>query len=278
MINVEIPTNVLIIISIIIFVLIVVCILYIIYKDRRQDDEEINDILDDLVKAKPRKEKIEKPKVENFSKESLINAKIEVPIGEIKEPVKGEEDDKINLEAMLTKMQKSLNSKQEVVENFETEQEEKAIISYQELLENMKNDEFQQDIEKYELQEEKTASEINKEKVIEFLKKEEPKIKKIDSFTENKKFKNTDFISPIFGKQNAKIEYPTIKSFKAPKHAKDDIDIMDEIEDIKETPLLDRVVENKTTLEQIINIEPLTDEVKKNTEFLNALKEFRSNL
>lgn len=268
MINVEVPTNLLIIISIVIFFLIVICILYIIYKDRRKDDEEIDEILEDLVKAKPRDKK---------TTDNLINAKIEVPIGEIKEPVKQEvTEDKIDLEDMLNKMQKSLSSKEEVVENFELEQEEKAIISYQELLENMKKDEFKQDIEIHEQEEEKTASEISQEKVLEFLKKEEPKIKKIESITEekSKKFKNTDFISPIFGKQEAKIEYPTIKSFKAPKHAKEDIDILDEIDEPK---ILDRVIEQET-LESAINIEPLTDEIKKNAEFLNALKEFRSNL
>lgn len=252
MISVEVPTNLLIIISVIIFLLIVICILYIIYKDRRQDDAEIDEILEDLVKAKPR--------------EQLINSKIEVPIGEIKEEKKS---DKMDLEDMLNKMQKSLDSKEEVVENFEAEQEEKAIISYQELLENMKKDGFKQDIEIHEQEEEKTASEINKEKVIEFLKKEEPKIAKIESTTENniKKFKNTDFISPIFGKQNAKIEYPTIKSFKAPKHAKDDKDILDEID----IPVMDKVIENKT-------IDIPNTEQERNTDFLNALKEFRNNL
>lgn len=271
MINVEVPTNLLIIISIVIFLLIIVCILYIIYKDHKQDDEEINEIIDDLVKAKPRKTAVKD------TKEQLINAKIEVPIGENKEPVKTESE-KVDLENMLSKMQKSLESKQEeVVANFETEQEEKAIISYQELLENMKKDEFKQDIEKYEDQEEKMAVEVTsnidtKEKVMEFLKKEEPKIARIESFTEekDKKFKNTDFISPIFGKQNAKIEYPTIKSFDKVefKHAKNNAyDIMDEMEEI-----------SKPVLEQVINIEPLTDEIKKNDEFLQALKEFRSNL
>ena len=56
----------------------------------------------------------------------------------------------------------------------------------------MNKEEFKQDIEIHEQEEEKTASELNKEKVIEFLKREEPKISKIESTTENvKKFKNT---------------------------------------------------------------------------------------
>lgn len=269
MVNVDVPTNFLIMISIVIFVLIVLCILYIIYKDRKKDDEEINEIIEDLVKAKPR-EKISKIEQKEEKLESLINAKIEVPIGQIKEE---QPKEKMNLEDMLEQMQKSLDSKQEIVDNFESEQEEKAIISYKQLLENMNNEEFRKELDDYELEQEKTASDVTKEKVLEFLKKEEPKIARIESPTEkkSKKFKTTDFISPIFGKQEANIEYPTIKSFKA-RHAKDNLDIIDEMS----KPTLEKVVPD--TLEQVINIEPLTDEIKKNTEFLNALKEFRSNL
>ena len=252
MVNINISTNLLIILSIIIFVFVVACIIYIIYKDRKKDNEEIDDIINDLMNAKPR--------------ENLINAKIEVPIGENIEPrIK---EDKVDLEDMLIKMQKSLNAKQEeVVENFENEQEEKAIISYQELLNSMKNNNLEEEIKQHEMMEEKTAGELTKQKVAEFLNKEEPKIKKIESFVENKdkKFKNTEFISPIFGKQEAKIEYPTIKLFdNSYKHAK-----------VEKEELMNEIDESKN--EQLINVS--TNEVDtKNDEFLKALKEFRSNL
>ncbi len=256
MLEINIPVNLLIIISVIILVLVIACIVYVIYKDRKKDDEEIDEIIDDLMKAKPR--------------ENLINAKIEVPIGEnIKSSIK--EENKLDLDDMLAKMQKSLDSKQEkVVENFEAEQEEKAIISYQELLNSMKNNNLKEEIKQYESQQEKTASSLATNKVTEFLEREEPKIKKIESFVEkkDKKFKNTDFISPIFGKQEAKIEYPTIKLFDTGKHIKkDQEDLISEIDEIN----------NETVKkERILNVSSEVDE--KNDEFLRALKEFRSNL
>jgi len=251
MVKIELPTELLITLSIIIFVIIVGSIIYVIYKDRKKDSEEIDELIEDLMNAKPR--------------EKLINAKIEVPIGENIQP--SVKEDKVDLEDMLLKMQKSLNAKQEeVVENFEAEQEEKAIISYQELLDSMKNNNLKEEIKEHEMQEELSATELTKQKVTEFLNKEEPKIKKIESYVENKdkKFKNTDFISPIFGKQEATIEYPTIKLFdKSYKHAKDENeDLINEIDNIKE-----KVIEVKK--EEIDT---------KNDEFLRALKQFRSNL
>lgn len=255
MLEINIPVNLLIIVSVIILILVIACIAYIIYKDRKKDDEEIDEILDDLMKAKPR--------------ENLINAKIEVPIGENIKPTLKEE--KLDLDDMLAKMQKSLDSKQEqVVENFEAEQEEKAIISYQELLNSMKNNNLEEEIKQNELQQEKTATSLATTKVTEFLEREEPKIKKIESLVENKekKFKNTDFISPIFGRQEAKIEYPTIKLFDTGKHVKkEQDDLINEIDEIKNEP-----VKN----ERIIKVSTEID--TKNDEFLRALKEFRSNL
>lgn len=255
MLEINIPVNLLIIVSVIILILVIACIAYIIYKDRKKDDEEIDEILDDLMKAKPR--------------ENLINAKIEVPIGENIKPALKEE--KLDLDDMLAKMQKSLDSKQEqVVENFEAEQEEKAIISYQELLNSMKNNNLEEEIKQNELQQEKTATSLATTKVTEFLEREEPKIKKIESLveTKEKKFKNTDFISPIFGRQEAKIEYPTIKLFDTGKHVKkEQDDLINEIDEIKNEP-----VKN----ERIIKVSTEID--TKNDEFLRALKEFRSNL
>lgn len=255
MLEINIPVNLLIIVSVIILILVIACIAYIIYKDRKKDDEEIDEILDDLMKAKPR--------------ENLINAKIEVPIGENIKPTLKEE--KLDLDDMLAKMQKSLDSKQEqVVENFEAEQEEKAIISYQELLNSMKNNNLEEEIKQNELQQEKTATSLATTKVTEFLEREEPKIKKIESLveTKEKKFKNTDFISPIFGRQEAKIEYPTIKLFDTGKHVKkEQDDLINEIDEIKNEP-----VKN----ERIIKVSTEIDTT--NDEFLRALKEFRSNL
>ena len=277
MLNINISTNFLILISIVVFVIIVGCIAYIIYKDRKNDREEIDDLIDDLVKAKPRDEK-----------ENLIKQEIEISIGDINEEPKL--DNKVNLEDMLNKMQKNLECKpEEAISVFENEQEEKAIISYQELLSNLDKDEFKKEIKHYEQEEELIKSseiftkneKVDKEIIKEILENKEPKA---DFFSgrKDKKFKNTDFISPIFGKMEPKIEYPTIKA--VPKK-KDDLEEYFE-DDYKHAKTIysdylnDQkydINENKT-IEEIVDIEPLNEEIKKNDDFLKALKEFRSNL
>ncbi len=72
------------------------------------------------------------------------------------------------------------------------------------------------------------------------------------------KFKATEFISPIYGVQNIKMQYPTVqnmKEFKAP--AKN---------------------YNKLELEQTLNMKKISEEAHQDEDFLNALKEFRKNL
>lgn len=271
MINLQVSTSLLIIISIVILVLIVAAIIYIIYKDKREDREEIEDLIDDLVKAKPR----------NQETENLINSKFEIPIGiPDKKPEKvdlNKTETKIDLENMLTKMQEDLESKQtDMTEQFESEQEDKAIISYQELINNMHKDNFKNDIETHEYEQENDYQRT-KDQVKEFLMREEPKITRIESPAEQKsKFKNTEFISPVFGKMNAKIEYPKIKLFDKPKT---DIEKYFE-EDYKHAQIDYKkdVVDNQTTIEEILDIKPQNNIDNKNDDFLNALKEFRSNL
>lgn len=279
MLNFEISTNLLIIISSILFLLVVSGIIFIIYKDRKNDREEIDDIIDDLVKAKPRDDK-----------NPLIMQEIEVKIGAAKEPLKKDLNSKSNLEDMIYKMQENLESKDtDVVANFEHEQEEKAIISYQELVDNLNKDNFKQEIVMHEEQEElvTTASllrqkdPIAKEMIREILEKKDVsnKIKKIESPRENKdkKFKTTDFISPIYGKMDSKIEYPKIKAM--PKIM---TDVEEYFQDDYKHARYDEINESKKVntnfLEEVVNIEPIGKEIKKNIDFLKALKEFRNNL
>lgn len=66
------------------------------------------------------------------------------------------------------------------------------------------------------------------------------------------KFTNSEFVSPVFGKMDKK-----------------DIVKTEEPEETKFDP---------HELEKTLNIEPLTNEIKKNNEFLDALKEFRKSL
>ena len=106
MINISISTNVLILISCIILFVIVGLIVFIIYKDKKNDQAEIDELLDDLVKAKPRNEEVQVTKIEPKSSESKKQ---------------------INLEEMLSVMQNDLEKKNETkIENFERDQEENA--------------------------------------------------------------------------------------------------------------------------------------------------------
>lgn len=215
------------------------------------------------------------------------------------EGVKMTSDGKLDLESMIERMQKDLDAKaSEVVEKFENEQEEKSVISYQELVGNKDISEIseEQDLPKNkemnnllnEIEDNDTAiskqmddiqtieNEVSADGIID----EEPKIvndeshttqkedfvnaiktgdfDEIDEVKEKSKFKATEFVSPIYGVQDIKIQYPTVqnmKEFKAPSKNYD-----------------------KFELEQTLNMEPLSDEVRKNEDFLNALKEFRKNL
>ena len=229
MFNISISQELLFAILVIIIVLIIACIIYLVLKEKQEDRVEMDELLDDLAQAKPR--------------DNLINAKIEVAIGEdLPTKVVKENDEKLDLDEVLNKMQENLNKQEDIKEKFETEQEEKSVISYQELMENMKDNDYSQEIEEYEKEQEKSYEEITKEKVKEFLTKEEKK--------EDKKFQNTDFISPVFGKMDASVAYPTVKSYDQ-KHKE-----LEELKSFKHA----NVVSNK------------------NAEFLQNLKDFRNNL
>ena len=173
------------------------------------------------------------------------NQKEEIKITQINE----EEKPKANLEEVLEKMQADLDKKEDVVAIFEQEQEEKAIISYQELLQSKNknvegsNKELLSEIEKISNPDNNMDEEI-----------EEP-IEAIPTVLEEpKKFKTTDFISPVYGKQNSNIEYPKIPNFNELKEAKNNIELEKKVDAFEEL------------------------DSNHNDAFLNALKEFRSHL
>lgn len=72
------------------------------------------------------------------------------------------------------------------------------------------------------------------------------------------KFKATEFISPIYGIQDIKIQYPTVQNMKEFKAAAKNY--------------------NNFELEQTLNMEKISNEARQDEDFLNALKEFRKNL
>lgn len=176
-----------------------------------------------------------------------------------------EENDESNeLENILKKMQEDMEMKPEdVVKKFEEEQEEKAIISYQELVDNVKSGKIEvvddeesevnfvenlvtdESVEPVMTIESDTDSQVTPEMVKEAIEN----ISKESIKEEPKKFKQSEFISPIFGIMDNKVEYPKVKKTETT------LDIMN-TRDYNE----------------------LTEEIKRQEEFLQALKEFRKNL
>ena len=170
------------------------------------------------------------------------------------------------LNEIIQKMQEEIDLKPEdVVKKFEEEQEEKAIISYKELVDNVKagNIEVVEDEEtNIDFVKNLNIDELN-EPILEIEESEEessvtPEMVKsaienisINSIKEErKKFKQSEIISPVFGiVENAKFEYPTVKKN-----------------------------ENIMDLMNTRDYNELTEEIKRQEEFLQALKEFRNNL
>ena len=114
---------------------------------------------------------------------------------------------KAELEKVYSRISADLEDKQvepEVIEQFEREQEENAVISYQELIEKSKDKEVPVDVIKATIgfKEELATNPI--EVIPEVVKKEKPKTE-----DEPKKFKNSEIISPIFGVQNNENKKPT---------------------------------------------------------------------
>lgn len=180
------------------------------------------------------------------------------------------DEPKSELELMLEKMQHDLEEQKEkdAVAIFEQEQEEKSIISYKELLEKknelmsmaevFSDERFENeptiiDSNDETLSENYTAitNNINDSISIDLAKEE-------NKDTSHKKFVTTDFISPVFGRREARLDYPKVPNFR---------DMM-----------IKKEKTNEYDLEATLNLEPLTEQMKKDDAFLNALKEFRKNL
>lgn len=166
------------------------------------------------------------------------------------------------LENILKKMQEDIDLKPEdVVKKFEEEQEEKAIISYQELVDNVKagkieviddeesNVNFVESLNLEEAQEPITTVLEESSVTPEMVKEAIENISVSSIKEETKKFKNSEFISPIYGIMEQNLEYPKVEK-----------------------------TENILDIMNTKDYNELTEEIKRQEEFLNALKEFRNNL
>lgn len=184
-------------------------------------------------------------------KDNLVEIEKQIEIEEIEK----KEDKPSELDNILNKMQKDMEVKPEqVVANFEAEQEKNAIISYQELVDSVKNNKIQV-IEDEE-------SEINFVKALEQEIKSEPVINVnnasnkthldvIDEINDVKKFTSSEIISPVYGRMSNP-KYPKMENYQ-----------------------------NQNSLklgENTMDLEPVTNQIKKNEEFLKNLVDFRNNL
>lgn len=160
------------------------------------------------------------------------------------------------LDNILDQMQKDMEVKPEqVVANFEAEQEKNAIISYQELVDCVKNnrinviDDEESDINFVQALEQ----EIKTEPVVKINDEANSKshLDAIDELNGVKKFTNSEIISPVYGRMSDP-KYPKMENYT-----------------------------NQNSLklgENTMDLEPVTNEIKKNEEFLRNLVDFRKNL
>ena len=194
----------------------------------------------------------------NQRKKDKINKDFEAA-KEVKEELEKIDKEPNELQQLINKMQEDINLKPEdVVKKFEDEQEEKAIISYKELVDNVKagkiqtiDDETNMPVETYQMSalEPKT---IDKESSVtpDMLKDAIENIS-VNSVKEAmEKFKSSDYISPIYGILKDNSTYPTIK---------------------KKEVTLDAISKTADYTE-------LTEAIKRQEEFLQAIKEFRDSL
>lgn len=173
----------------------------------------------------------------------------------IKENITDEQREaKAELERVYKRMSEDLekqNNDKDEIDDFEREQEENAIISYQELVKQA--DKLKKEADEYEqIAENKADMEV--EDAIKTFKKhdfKESKKSKTSKYSDKKKFKSSDIVSPIYGIQSNK---NMVKQKNSTNSKKSDI------------------------ISKAYNEKEFEMEKTQNIEFLNSLKEFRKNL
>ena len=183
----------------------------------------------------------EKDEIEAFEDVEPLEEEEEL-FENIKPKTKEQKEAKDELERVFKQMSTDLEEKNKapkVIEKFEQEQEENAIISYQELIK-------QAEIKRNHPNEDFEEIETKVDDVIEVKEEKPKKEKKPKAKKEGKTFKNSEIISPIFGVQSPD-EYK---------------------EELREKELQK---ENHKDLK-------VAYEENDNADFLKSLKEFRNNL
>ncbi len=201
---------------------------------------------------------------------------------DIEEIVEEEEEELSEIEKVLRQMQDNLdNHDPNKVRTFEEEQEEKAVISYQELKTIKETDSLELEVNRYEDEQENVPTKISEIESLKKMDKEEittiaEETDIIKEHEDRLKSANSkhEFISPIYGKMEVpEANYPKVPNFKDEykyKHDKEKISFDNMEVSLKKA--------EDISLEDALNIDPISEETKNNKEFLEALKDFRNNL
>ena len=212
--------------------------------------------------SKPKAEKVVQEKIEPQREEEIeiLQPKEEVTKIEEKEvEQKLENTSSLEIERLLARMQEDLKNEESNPERFEREQEEQAIISYEELVRAVKNQE-NMDID--------SQTPISNRE----LEKQMEKMRQQEKIEEEKKsgFHTSQFISPVYGVQKEKKQIPDLKKeLNQFQH-----EFQFDMENINKPE--DKELEFSQIKEHVDT--NTSDEVNKNLEFLDSLKEFRKNL
>lgn len=246
---------------------------------KKEDIIESPDIFEEEKKEIVKKEKKEvvKKEITDREIEERYDKEKEKEIEEIKE-----ENSNSHIAQLISKMEEDSKLKPEdVVAKFEKEQEEQSIISYKELVNAVKNrqeDNYEDELESKPLS---TVSNIMEE--MSNQKQEEIEEKPIiadekvtfddEEFDEyeEKKFKKTDVISPVYGiVEKAEDEGYYVNLNQQDEEVLESTTALDEVY----KQMADDLVKSNEKLGETTSI----DELTRNEEFLQSLKDFRNKL
>ncbi len=218
------------------------------------------------IKQKKDKKVVQKPVVDEKTIQKPHEE--EIIIDEETKEQKIEEEKKTNssIQTLLNQMQQDLDESKdysaETIARYEDDEEANAIISYKELMK------YKESQEKNNTQEEKDIllEEKDKDEIKEIIKenRDEPK-------EEVKKFKRSEFISPIFGyNDDSNVTYREIK--RPPKKEK-----IPDIDKEWESDIMLKNLEDSNA--EVIDFDDQVEvQNDKNDEFLEALVDFRNKL
>ena len=251
--------NFMIIFAIVIVILIALIVLFLIEKYAKRDlTDELTDEEDEIEEVIIKKESPVKREKITIKKE---NINIEEDTSFIKEIVEPKDDlkeeivyaeNKPTKKEIKDKLDEVTKSLIEEPENkvigptrFEIEQEEKSVISYEELKKASKNiDKINDNLLRDEGNEPITLDELYKVDTNDQIGEVEALIEEMKEYREEKKFRNSAIISPVFGVYG-------------------------------QSP---RKKQSEEELEKTVDLEELEEEIRKTEEFLRELKKLKSKL